>query len=257
MPDYMQHNPCVMKKSLALLFMALLLASCVAPRVVTQITPEAPEGRFAMGREYIPLSNDSIDVELGFDGIHGENLVFDFVVINRTPYELNLSPSDFYYVVLDSAGADSSLFPPRMAIHPERILNHYDETLENAEGAKNINVVLGILEAGIGLLTNTTAFIATEDPVFILDGVFNTLGTAEAYAANDRQIKSEIGEIRSEKEIVSEEIFRQVQLPPGKVASGYVYFPIHRDAGYYMFCFPVEDQLFQFVYSQRKVVRYD
>ena len=62
---------------LALLLM--VLTSCVTPRVHTQILPDAPEGKMAMGREYIPLSNDSIDVELGFDGIYGDQLVFDFL----------------------------------------------------------------------------------------------------------------------------------------------------------------------------------
>lgn len=246
-----------MKKTHALLLGALLLSSCVAPRLVTQITPEAPEGNFAMGREYIPLSNDSIDVELGFDGIQGEHLVFDFVVINRTPRDLTLDPSDFYYVLLDSVSADSSMLPPRMALHPERILHHYDETLEKAEEKKQMNVFLGILEAGIGILANTSAFIATENPGYIVDGVFNTLGTAETYAANDRQLEAGIVDIRSEKEIVEEEIMRRGLLPSGKVASGYVYFPVHNEAVYYMFCFPVDDQLFQFVYNQKRVYRYD
>ena len=175
-----------MKKLYSLLVIVLFLTSCAAPRLVFQLTPEAPEGNYEMGREYLSLSNDSVDVELGFDGMHGEHLVFDFVVINRTPNKLSIDPSDFYYVVLDSASADSSKFPPRMAIHPERILHHYDETLENKQEAKHVNSFLGFLDAGIGLLANTTAFIATENPGFIVDAVFSTLGTAKTYVVNDR-----------------------------------------------------------------------
>lgn len=245
-----------MKKLYSLSVIVLLLTSCAAPRLVIQLIPEAPEGNYEMGREYISLSSDSIDVELGFDGMHGDNLVFDFVVINRTSNELSIDPSDFYYVVLDSVSADSSKFPPRMAIHPERILHHYDETLETKQEAKNVNSVLGFLDAGIGLLANTTAFIATENPGYIVDAVFSTLGTAEAYVAQDKQISEDISMIHSEKEIVNEEIFRLGKLPSDKVNSGYVYFPKHPDTDYYMFCFPVEDQLFQFVYNQRKVYQY-
>lgn len=245
-----------MKKLYYLLISALFLTSCVVPRVVTQITPEAPEGHYEMGREYISLSNDSINVELGYDGIHGGHLVFDFVVINKTPQVLTVNPSDFYYVVLDSATADSSKFPPRMAVHPERILHHYDETLESKKGAKSMNSFLGFMEAGVGLLANTTAFIATDNPGYIVDALFGTLGTAEMYVAQDKQISADISMVHSEKEIVNEEIFRLSQLPPGKVVSGYVYFPKHPDTDYYMFCFPVQDQLFQFVYNQRKVYQY-
>lgn len=245
-----------MKKVYYLLILALVLTSCSPPRLVVQLTPEAPEGNYEMGREYIPLSNDSIDVELGYDGIHGEKLVFDFVVINRTPYQLYINPSDFYYVVLDSATADTSKLPPRMAIHPERILHHYEETLEEKEKTKEVNTILGFMEAGIELLVNTTAFLVTEDPGYVADALFSTLSTADHYVAQDQQISADMNVIQSEKEIVNEEIFRLVELPPGKVVSGYVYFPANPDAEYFMFCFPVEDQLFQFVYNQHKVYHY-
>jgi hypothetical protein len=103
-------------------FILLLLGSCTAPRMVTKISPEAPEGNFAMGREYIALGNENIDVELGFDGIYGTNLVFDFVVFNGSQDTLSIQAKDFYYVLLDSATADSSLLPPRMALKPEKVL---------------------------------------------------------------------------------------------------------------------------------------
>lgn len=245
-----------MKKIYSLPIIALLLTSCVAPQLIIQLTPEAPEGKFEMGREYISLSNDSIDVELGYDGFRGEHLIFDFVVVNRTPYELSVNPSDFYYVVLDSALADSSKLPPRMAIHPERILHHYDETLETKQEAKEINSLLGFMEAGIDLLVNTTAFIATDDPGYIVDAVLGTLGTADYYVSNDNQISADISMINSEKEVVNQEIFRSGKIPSGKVMNGYVFFPKHPDTEYYMFCFPMDDQLFQFVYHQNRMYQY-
>jgi hypothetical protein len=44
---------------------------------------------------------------------------------------------------------------------------------------------------------------------------------------------------------------------PGTVISGYVYFPKYNNTDYYMFCFPIENELFQFVYNQRKMLVYD
>ena len=246
-----------MKKIGLLSLLFLFLWSCTVPRVVTQISPEAPEGNYAMGREYISLGSDGIDVELGFDGIYGENLVFDFVVINGTEETFSIRPKDFYYVLLDSAAADSSMLPPRMAVHPEKVLLNYDQKIEDKEGEKDANSFLGFLDAGIGLLATTAAFITTENPAYIVDAVFNTIGTAEHYISQDKQIKSDMEMINEEKKLVSEEIFRRCLVVPGEVISGYVYFPEHDDTGYYMFCFPVKDQLFQFVYNQQKVVRYD
>jgi len=246
-----------MKKFYFFPLVFLLLWSCTAPRVVTKITPEAPEGKFAMGREYIPLSDKQIDVELGFDGIYDGQLVFDFVVINQGAESLSLNASDFYYVLLDSPTADSSMLPPRMAVKPEKVLLNYEDLIEDKEDQKRANSFLGILEAGMGILSTTAAVVTTENPVYLADGLFGLFGTADYYIFQDKQIKSDMEVIHEEKEVVKEEIFRSCDLAPGEVVSGYVYFPQHSDAEYYMFCFPVEQQVFQFVYRQQKTVVYD
>jgi len=245
-----------MKKIYYFPVLLLFLWSCTAPRVVTKITPEAPEGNFAMGREYISLGSENIDVELGFDGIYGPNLVFDFVVVNGSSEILSIQPKDFYYVLLNSATADSSMLPPHMAVKPDKVLLNYDQIIEDKQGQKKANSFLGFLEAGVGILATTAAFIATENPVYISDAVFNTIGTANHYISQDKQIKTELEMINEEKEVVKEEIFRSCQLAPGEVVSGYVYFPEHSETEYYMFCFPVEQQLFQFVYNQQKEIVY-
>jgi hypothetical protein len=246
-----------MKKIYLFPILFFFLWSCTAPRVVTTITPEAPEGNFAMGREYISLSSEDLEVELGFDGIYGTNLVFDFVVINGSSESLTLQPDDFYYVLINSPTADSSMLPPRMAVKPDKVMLNYDKLIEDKQGQKKANSFLGILDAGMGLLTTTAAIITTENPAYLADGLFGLFGTADYYVSQDKQIKSEMELINEEKELVNEEIFRSCQLGPGEVASGYVYFPKHSDTEYYMFCFPVKDQLFQFVYKQEKSVVYD
>lgn len=235
----------------------LLLYSCTAPRVVTQLSPEAPEGHYAMGREYISLESEQIGVELGYDGIQGENLVFDFVVHNTTANTLSILPSDFYYVVLDSANANAVPNTPWMAVHPDKVLMFYDSNIEERMEAKGMNSLFGIIQAGVSILYNTAGFIATENPVYIADAVFQTLGTADQYISQDKMIRSDMEMISEEKMVVEEEIFRTCIVPPGKVISGYVYFPKHENTPYYMFCFPIDDQLFQFVYNQRKELFYD
>lgn len=236
-----------------LILPALLLLpfTCMAQQAGYQLVPEAPEGHFEMGREYIPLSSGSIDAELGYDGPFGETMVFDFVVINRTEDTLEIEPSDFYYLVLDDPLADTSLLPARMAVHPERILSRYDRQLEERRDRKTFHTVLGVVEAGIGLIASASGFTATRNPGYIVDGVFNTLGTAGSYLLAGQGMNEEITLMTEEKETVQQEIFRRILLPPGKAASGFVYFPVYESGEYLMFCFPFEGQLFQFVYSQR------
>lgn len=221
------------------------------------MVPEAPEGHYANGREYIPLESDLITVELGYDGLQGENLVFDFVVHNDTEDTLAVVPGDFYYVTLDSADAEAASLSPRMAVHPDQVLVQYDKVLEEREEAKKINSIFGIIEAGVHVLYNTTGFIATENPAYLADAVLQTMGTADQYLSQDQRIQSEMALISEEKAVVNEELFRACRVPPGGIMSGYVFFPKHDQTPYYMFCFPIHNRLFQFVYNQRKELVYN
>jgi hypothetical protein len=246
-----------MKKFTLLPVFILLLLSCTAPGVIAQITPEADEGYYAMGREYISLESDQIGVELGFDGTQGEELVFDFVVHNTTPDTLHILPSDFYYVVLESAVAEASSDTSWLAVSPDMVLLNYSSMLEERQEEKKRNSLLGIVQAGVGILFNTTAFFATDDPGYLADAVLHTAGTADQYVSQDKMISSEMEMISEEKVVVDEEIFRACEVPPGKVVNGYVYFPRHNKTPYYMFSFPIENQLFQFVYQQPVIPGYN
>jgi hypothetical protein len=240
-----------MKKRLSLLAITLWICSCATPQNGFRLSPVAPEGVYEMGREYISLNNAGIQVELGFDGNFEGTLVFDLVVVNNTPHALSFTPQDFYYVLLDSADADSSGLPPRMAVHPDRIIQLYDRSMEKKENDKNINTLFGFIETGIGIINGASAFLSTENPVAIVDAVFHTVGTAGYYVSRDQWISRDLEQIDHEKEVVREEILRMGQVPPGMVASGFVFFPIQEESEYLMFCFPLEDQLFQFVYQQQ------
>ena len=246
----------MMKNLFSLPILLLLSFSCTAPRLVTKIIPEAPNGNFANGREYIPLESNQIGVELGYDGMQGAFLVFDFVVHNTTTDTLSIHPGNFYYVLLDSANAEFSDSGSWLTVHPDTVLMHYDLVLDERKKVKGTNTLLGILQASANIIYYASGFIATENPAFIVDAVFQTAGTADQYISQDKMINSEMELIGEEKELVNEEIFRTCELPPGKVASGYVYFPKHDQTAYYMFCFPLENQLFQFVYNQQKELGY-
>jgi len=246
-----------MKKLFPLPILLLLLCSFTAPREVTKIIPEAPEGHFANGREYIPLESDQIAVELGYDGLQGAYLVFDFVLHNSSADTLTIHPADFYYEVLDSASAPSSNVNSWLTAHPDTVLKYYDFVLEEREKVKGTNTLLGILQASVNILYSASGFVATENPAYIVDAVLQTAGTAEQYIGQGKMINSEMEMISEEKELVNEEIFRTCDLPPGQVASGYVYFPRHDNTAYYLFCFPIENQLFQFVYKQQTELVYN
>jgi len=215
-----------------------------------RLEPLGPEGHLEMGREYLALSNDSILVELGFDGMFGDFFIFDAVIINQSTRPLEVDPAGFRYVILDSADAEASPLPPFMSATPDRILKYYHTHLETHENRRELNTVFGFIEGGLNLLADATAFLATEDPFYIVDAVIGSVGTAGYYMASDRAIGESAKRIREEEEVVKQELLRKGTIPPGKVLSGYVFFPGYDEPGYLMFCIPAEDQEFQFVYRQ-------
>ena len=235
---------------------AVIVASCTAPQVVTSLVPEAPEGYTEHGREYITLTNDSIYAILGFDGIYDEVLIFDLVVVNKGNAPLTLEPGIFYYEVLDSAMALNSTLPPVAAIHPDTISHKYEDSIEKMKGSQQSNKFFGILEATAGILYNTSGFIATEDPGFIVDMIAGTFNTADYYVTRDKAFKENISVLSDEKLMVRKASHQTQTLEPGESVSGFVFFPQDREAKYYMFCFPIDDELFQFVYRQRFSYRY-
>ena len=131
-----------------------------------------------------------------------------------------------------------------------------DDTFSSAFASFDMILTSEFQMAAAGYVGIHNAFLATDNPGYIADAVFNTLGTASYYVEQDKSIKNHMALIREEKELVNEEIFRACRLQPGEAASGYVYFPGDPDAACYMFCYPIENQLFQFVYHQHKEIHY-
>ncbi|PID92547.1 MAG: hypothetical protein CSA96_02640 [Bacteroidetes bacterium] len=214
-----------------------------------QLRPVSAESHREMGREYVDLSGEGLRLELGFDGYFDGRMVFDLVIVNEGPDTCRIDPSAFYYVLLTEPEADSSRFPPRMALHPERVLNSYNDQVEESLADKSLNFVFGVLQTGVGIIASTSASIAQgDDPFFAVDAVLGTVESAAQFLLNDARISADMEAIEAEQGIVAKEIFRPTSIPPGKAKSGFVFFPPEDDPMYYMFCFPVGDQEFQFVY---------
>lgn len=238
-----------MKKLYSILILLPGFFSFVISQDVVRLLPLAPEGHIVNGREYIPLSSEQLRVELAYDGTSDENLVFDLVVFNETGRKITVNPPGFYYLTLPDPDADSSQSPPSMAVSPGQVYKWYDRALEEQESNKSINSFLGFVEAGVGILSGTAAFLSTDNPAYVVDAVFNTAGTAGHYISVNRQIEEEMEQTAVEKEMIRLEMMREGELESGGVTNGFVCFPGQPEGTYLMFCFPIDDQEFQFVYQ--------
>jgi len=238
-----------MKKLYRILILLPGFLSLVISQDAVRLVPLAPEGHMVNGREYIPLFNEQLRVELAYDGTSEGNLVFDLVVFNETDRRISVNPLGFYYLTLVDPEADSSQFPPGMAVDPGQVYKWYDAALEEQESDKNIHSFFGFMEAGLGILTSTAAFLSTENPAYIVDAVFNTAGTAGHYISVNRQIEEEMEQTVAEKEMIRQEMMGAGELEPGGVKNGFVCFPGQPEGTYLMFCFPIDEQEFQFVYQ--------
>ncbi len=54
------------------------------------------------------------------------------------------------------------------------------------------------------------------------------------------------------KEPIRQEMMQEMKMDPGEVANGFVYFPSQKETETLLFCFPIENQEFQFVYKQKR-----
>lgn len=185
----------------------------------------APEGREVNGREYIQLSNELITVELAFDCLLEEKLLFDLVLINETDHPVFVHPSSFYYLKLDDPEGDSSRFPPAMALAPLQPFTWYDRGLEESPQK---NAFAPLLEIPALFMEEFVAVWTDESP---------------AGPAREKE------RIEGIKETVRQEMMQERELKPGEVANGFIYFPGLPETIYLLFCFPLDDQEFQFAYQ--------
>jgi len=206
------------------LFLILGLVCGFSHTVISQETlylePLAPDGKIVNGREYIPLSNEEIRLELAFDCKLEEKFLFDLVVFNNTSQTISLSPSSFYFLELDDPDADSSRFPARMALAPEQPYKWYDRSLEEPQ------------------YENTFASFFDIPNEFM-----------EAFFGSARSEPERLDHL---KETVRQEMMQEIKLAPGDITNGFVYFPSQKETDYLLFCFPVANQEFQFVYKENR-----
>lgn len=185
----------------------------------------APEGRLANGREYIPLSHNLITVQLAFDCMLEDKLLFDLVLINETDHPIKVDPTSFYYLKLDDAEGDSSRFPPSTALAPLKPFKWYDRGLVDSQREGVFSPIL-------------------EIPAMFMEEFIAVWGEPSSNGFAQEQERT-----RRIKETVRQEMMQEIELAPGAVANGFIYFPGLPETIYLLFCFPLDDSEFQFAYQ--------
>ena len=250
MTPYILPSPSRFISSVALALF-LVLASCVAPRPVSRLTPHAGEGYFQLGREFITLHNDGVYVIAAFEENRDEDLVFDVIVMNKSDRTIEVDPERFYALRLKEPAADSSHHPPLAAIHPENVLLNIDRSRAVEYAEKRTNVIWGVLEATAGVVSTVSAVASDAGPAHVAEEAAYTFETMGFHLARDAEIRDHMRLINDDKLYWKNDVLRKNTLAPGTAVEGFVYFPRDTDASWYMMCYPMGDQLFQFVYRQR------
>lgn len=131
-----------MREILAILLGLLMLSPRVSSQTGFTLEALAPETKFVNGRDYVPLSNGEITLELAYDCRVEDKLLLDLVLINGSERTLIIHPRDFYYLNLDDPTGDSSRFPVRMALTPQKPFTWYDRSLEDKQDDEGLEVLL-------------------------------------------------------------------------------------------------------------------
>lgn len=220
-----------MKDLYIILFITFGFSSSVISQEQFALKAIAPEGNHVNGREYIPLSNALIGVELAYDSRIENKLLFDLVVRNDTDHPISVSPGSFYYLNLDDPDADSSRFPPGMAISPLKPYKWHDFGLDRPQHEAIFSPFL-------------------EIPAMFMEAFVNPWGIPSS--GNAMQDQERVSQM---KDIIRQHMMQEVELAPGETVNGFVWFPGPPETKYLLFCIPLEDQEFQFAYELKKARR--
>ncbi len=219
-----------MRKILAILLSIFAFSSWVTSQVSLSLKPLAPEVKLVNGREYVPLSNGKIFVELAYDCRVEDKLLFDLVFLNKSEHPVFVSPLDFYYLNLDDPEGDSSRFSACLALSPQKPFTWHDRALEERPpGDESLKVLL-------------------EIPMMFAQSFSEAFGAG----APSSGMAEEQERVNRLKDLVRQHMFQEVELAPGEQASGFVYFPGSPETSYLLFCFPVGNHEFQFAYTVKK-----
>jgi hypothetical protein len=226
---------------------SLLLVGCVTPAPLVRLAPLGPNVAWVSGRAAVEKEETGVRVAAAFDQQDGNMLGLRVEVENLSEEKLEVTPTDFSYVVCTDEG-NASCGAARRVVDPEGVLTTLD-TQQSREHAAAVNDQAAMVPFLILGMIGDVGSIASGkgDP----HSTETTAGIMEHDAArHDRSLMS----ISSQRQLWSNAAFRRTTLFPGKGAAGQVFIPIEPTARYIWVTIRAGGRRFPFCFHQTMTI---
>ncbi len=252
-----------------------LLAGC-APAPVIRLHPVADETRFTDGLEAVKQERDGVKIVTAFDNVYQtyergqkvDYLIFDTEVTNQTSHDLELRPTDFNVLVLDSReqelpsrylDAEGRPFARRyVALDPDQQLTETEVKMKQAEARLKANKILNTV-LFVALAAATVENSSKPKSYHEFANTANSLNAGfQAWAvkrvADRAAFASRMDRYSWEHNNWKGETFRRTTLAPGQAVRGRLLVRADREASRLKLAYPTPSgEEIRFLFEQRLV----
>ncbi len=235
-----------------LIFILLILFSCVSPQPVYRLYPTTDEGEWRNGKQYISLFKDEIKISAAIVEYSTMKFTSNIEISNQSKRKILIEPSQFYYI--KNLKDKTKATPDQIyAIDPEKRVKEIDLEIskKNADfkSEQQADAAVGCLSAGgniAGLISG-----ASNDELIDIEEHKSEMERKEA------KHNQTINKLNEEKRFFLDKALGKTTLLPSSSINGYIVFPFTKEEGYINLLFIIDRTKFEFNFLQKeeKVIR--
>lgn len=240
----------------AFVIMSLSL-SCAAPLPVFILNPVDENVPWTMGKRFVKLSNDRIEMRLAFDRTLYDQLVFDAQFINRSSDTIMISPEKFYYCNLVIHKGEEKFAPGKIyAIDPEAQIIFADVQSAKEQADYTNSQTLQLIDAVVDLTGDIVTAGQRKTKEEIREEREEDLERQLDDVATEQEHETATYNINSLRNRWANTAVRKTSLPPNHTISGKIYFPAVKEsnklisANKVKFYFPLQDSAIVVTYKR-------
>lgn len=224
---------------LSLIIASIFTYSCASPIPIAKLEAIDPESSYwQQGMEIVTLTNDSLDVEMGYLRREGAHYLFDLTITNRRSMPVLIDPTNFFYQPIFEQNRTEAIV---RAENPENHILFEEKRLAQLEADSRNNaissLVVGTVELAAAVATSTED--ENDDQTY-----------ARNYTEEEIRIDYETQNAINQRSYWETSALRKTTLFPNHYVQGLVFMKWNRTADQIWVLIPVDDQEFEFRYNQ-------
>lgn len=238
-------------KTLKLLAILFLAASCVPPQQITRLEPCGTNNLFSdHGKNFSWDKKDQVIISVGYSGKINKDQVFEVTIDNQSDSAIFFDPEQSYIFCYDTNAQLISNFL-FYSTPPDSVLLDYSEKIDSMNKRVITSSIFSIL-LGVAYIAADVAIAesnlspATRD----LLAVSHMSGQAIMDASRQYNLE-EMDKMSYDRDYVAKEIIRRTRIEPGTFYTGTLHFKVP-DSPMYKLYLPLNQRVFSYRFKTIK-----